>query len=127
MYFEPRETVMDREQAIQRLFDGINQNYKNWHGKGDNYHKTHLNMELSPGRKFDKVIENESGEPGRGRVWGFIAKVMVSTREYLTKRVMSSRLLVGELQQNMLGVLSMIRNRLGFIGQVRGIYSGKFG
>ena len=74
MYFEPRETVMDREQAIQRLFDGINQNYKNWHGKGDNYHKTHLNMELSTGRKFDKVIENESGEPGRGRVWGFIAK-----------------------------------------------------
>ena len=44
MYFEPRETVMDREQAIERLFEGINQNYKNWHGQGDNYHKTHLNM-----------------------------------------------------------------------------------
>ena len=27
MYFEPRETVMDREQAIERLFEGINQNF----------------------------------------------------------------------------------------------------
>ena len=47
-----------------------------------------MNMELSPGRKFDKVIENESGELLEVGFGDSSPKVMVSTREYLIKRVM---------------------------------------
>ena len=30
MYFEPREIVMDREQAIERLLEGIKKDYSKW-------------------------------------------------------------------------------------------------
>ena len=33
MYFEPREIVMDREQAIERLLEGIKKDYSGYEKK----------------------------------------------------------------------------------------------
>ena len=61
------------DEAMNNLLVKIQENYDNW-GGGRN-HPSHagvgqkkLDLELRPGRKFIKVVEDN-------RVWGFIAKV----------------------------------------------------
>tara|TARA_Y100001951_G_C11241771_1_gene240953 strand:- start:642 stop:971 length:330 start_codon:yes stop_codon:yes gene_type:complete len=53
--------------SIDKLLYNINENYKNWYGRSDNWHKKNLVLSVKTGRKFDKVISDSS-------VWGFVAK-----------------------------------------------------
>ena len=53
--------------SIDKLLHNINENYKNWYGRGNNWHKKDLVLSVITGRKFDKIISDSS-------VWGFVAK-----------------------------------------------------
>ena len=61
------------DSAVDNLLKGIGDSYANW-GWGkpgpstDRVNHFRDGLKIKPGRKFDKVIENN-------RVWGFVAKV----------------------------------------------------
>ena len=59
------------DEEILNLFDGINEDYKNWTSGWDEPTRTRKNFEaglsVKSGRKFDKIIKENS-------VWGFVAK-----------------------------------------------------
>ena len=55
------------DKAIDNLLDKIQENYDNWYSK-TKYESNKMNLSLKVGRKFIKVIHDNS-------VWGFIAKV----------------------------------------------------
>ena len=54
------------DSAISDLLIGINNKYKSWN-PSKTYKPDGLVLSISPGRKFDKVIHDNS-------VWGFVAK-----------------------------------------------------
>ena len=54
------------DSAISDLLIGINNKYKSWN-PSKTYKPDGLVLSISPGRKFDKVINDNS-------VWGFVAK-----------------------------------------------------
>ena len=54
------------DSAISDLLIGINNKYKSWN-PSKTYKQDGLVLSISPGRKFDKVIHDNS-------VWGFVAK-----------------------------------------------------
>tara|TARA_B100000287_G_scaffold2112_1_gene2141 strand:- start:160 stop:501 length:342 start_codon:yes stop_codon:yes gene_type:complete len=56
------------DSAVDNLLKGIGDNYANWSSSNtDRVNKFRDGLKINPGRKFDKVIE-------QNRVWGFIAK-----------------------------------------------------
>ena len=57
---------LDYNDAMDNLLDGINNKYKSWN-PSKTYKPDGLVLSISPGRKFDKVIHDNS-------VWGFVAK-----------------------------------------------------
>ena len=54
------------DSAISDLLIGINNKYKSWN-PSKTYKPDGMVLSISPGRKFDKVIHDNS-------VWGFVAK-----------------------------------------------------
>ena len=54
------------DSAISDLLIGINNKYKSWN-TSKTYKPDGMVLSISPGRKFDKVIHDNS-------VWGFVAK-----------------------------------------------------
>ena len=54
------------DSAISDLLIGINNKYKSWN-TSTTYKPDGMVLSIKPGRKFDKVIHNNS-------VWGFVAK-----------------------------------------------------
>ena len=54
------------DSAISDLLIGINNKYKSWN-PSKTYKPDGLDLSIKPGRKFDKVINDNS-------VWGFVAK-----------------------------------------------------
>ena len=69
-------TSIDFSDAMDNLLDGIGNSYANWNKGLDSPNtdkvRNRVNefrnrLKINPGRKFDKVIENN-------RVWGFVAK-----------------------------------------------------
>ena len=44
--------------SIDKLLYNINENYKNWYGRKDNWHKKDLVLSVIIGRKFDKIVED---------------------------------------------------------------------
>ena len=57
---------LDYNDAMDNLLDGINNKYKSWN-PSKTYKPDGMVLSISPGRKFDKVIHDNS-------VWGFVAK-----------------------------------------------------
>ena len=57
---------LDYNDAMDNLLDGINNKYKSWN-PSKTYKPDGLVLSISPGRKFDKVIHDNS-------VGGFVAK-----------------------------------------------------
>ena len=55
------------DDAMDNLLVKIQENYDNWYSK-TKYESNKMNLSLKPGRKFIKVIHDNS-------VWGFVAKV----------------------------------------------------
>ena len=62
-YFNPKT---DYESYLNDLLEGINDKYKSWN-TSKTYKPDGMVLSISPGRKFDKVIHDNS-------VWGFVAK-----------------------------------------------------
>ena len=54
------------DSAISDLLIGINNKYKSWN-TSTTYKPDGMDLSIKPGRKFDKVIHDNS-------VWGFVAK-----------------------------------------------------
>ena len=57
---------LDYDDAMDNLLDGINNKYKSWN-TSTTYKPDGMVLSIKPGRKFDKVIHDNS-------VWGFVAK-----------------------------------------------------
>jgi hypothetical protein len=55
------------DEAMDNLLVKIQENYDEWYSKTD-YESKKMNLSLKPGRKFIKVVHDNS-------VWGFVAKV----------------------------------------------------
>jgi len=55
------------DEAMDNLLVKIQENYDEWYSRTD-YESKKMNLSLKPGRKFIKVIHDNS-------VWGFVAKV----------------------------------------------------
>ena len=62
-YFNPKT---DYESYLNDLLEGINLKYKSWN-TSKTYKPDGLVLSVKPGRKFDKIIMDNS-------VWGFVAK-----------------------------------------------------
>ena len=67
---KPLPSVSDFDSALNRLVENIHKDYDGWRyqakysgGRGD----TKANITIKPGRKFIKIIRDDS-------VWGFVAK-----------------------------------------------------
>ena len=67
MYFEPREIVMGREQAIERLLEGIKKDYSKWSSNMGMIKEFNEKVRFTEGRKYIKILQGNS-------VWGFVAK-----------------------------------------------------
>ena len=66
------DTKQMYDMGINNLLKGIADSYANWNKALDSPNTDRVNhfrdgLKIKPGRKFDKVIENN-------RVWGFVAK-----------------------------------------------------
>ena len=66
----PLPSVSHFDSALHRLLDNIHKDYDGWRGNvsynhGDNFERA--NITIKPGRKFIKIIRDNS-------VWGFVAK-----------------------------------------------------
>tara|TARA_R100000697_G_scaffold98424_1_gene110422 strand:- start:840 stop:1256 length:417 start_codon:yes stop_codon:yes gene_type:complete len=55
------------DEAMDNLLVKIQENYDEWYSRTD-YESKKMNLSLKPGRKFIKVVHDNS-------VWGFVAKV----------------------------------------------------
>ena len=62
-YFNPKT---DYESYLNDLLEGINAKYKSWN-TSKTYKPDGMVLKVKPGRKFDKIIMDNS-------VWGFVAK-----------------------------------------------------
>ena len=62
-YFNPKT---DYEIYLNYLLKGINDKYKSWN-TSKTYKPDGMDLSVKPGRKFDKIIMDNS-------VWGFVAK-----------------------------------------------------
>lgn len=65
---KPNPIVGDFDKAMDRLVENIHKNYAGWSGRVE-YTKgiERVNITIKPGRKFIKIIRDNS-------VWGFVAK-----------------------------------------------------
>ena len=64
LYQEPEKNGLEFNEAMDNLLDKIQEDYAKLNMK----HRTKLDLSLRPGRKFIKVVHNNS-------VWGFVAKI----------------------------------------------------
>jgi|TARA_B100000035_G_scaffold313171_1_gene326260 hypothetical protein len=62
---KPLPPKNDYKTGVENLLKGIQTSYHNW---SKHTHARDLELDIKPGRKFDKIVE-------RNRVWGFVAKV----------------------------------------------------
>ena len=62
---KPNPMVGDFDKAMDRLVENIHQDYTNWSPR--NPYQTKVDITIRPGRKFIKIIRQNS-------VWGFVAK-----------------------------------------------------
>jgi len=60
-------TTQDYERAIYNLLDGIHGKYKKWAIKANLKYRTSIQLNIIPGRKYDKIVRDNS-------VWGFVVK-----------------------------------------------------
>ena len=65
---KPNPMVGDFDKAMDRLVENIHKNYAGWSGRVEYTSGTEkVNITIRPGRKFIKIIRQNS-------VWGFVAK-----------------------------------------------------
>ena len=65
---KPNPIVGDFDKAILRLLENIHKDYARWSGRVEYSSGTErVNITIKPGRKFIKIIRDNS-------VWGFVAK-----------------------------------------------------
>ena len=67
MYFKPKERVQNKNEAIERLLEGIKKDYSKWSSNMGMIKEFNEKVRFTEGRKYIKILQGNS-------VWGFVAK-----------------------------------------------------
>ena len=67
MYFKPKERVQNKDEAIERLLEGIKKDYSKWSSNMGMIKEFNEKVRFTEGRKYIKILQGNS-------VWGFVAK-----------------------------------------------------
>ena len=98
-------------EAVNNLLENIKTDYANWTDWEEGIERFNEGIRTEDGRKYTKVITGTS-------VWGFIAKTDGVVKGLLIKKVMCSKLLVGEVLPDILEAIFLLRTKIIFSGLV---------